>query len=167
MGIALIIYFQNPQFTIGPNYIETRLELANLLTEEMKELLQHGVHYEYELYTSLNIADKEKKDLLIYRQKRKIEYDFLKNIYNLYEDNIHVYQTVSLKKILKKAKQFNKIIFNCTTSEYQKYSFFAEVRLLENSIIKNRLNISTGELWKNHIPSFKYTFYFKQGKLYD
>ena len=167
MGIALLIYFQSPQIIIGPNYIETRLELANLLTEEMKELMQHGVHYEFELYSSLNIKGKEKKDLIINRQKRKIEYDFLKNTYNLSINDVHVYQTDSLNKILKKAKQFHKIYFYCNTSEYQKYSFFAEVRLLENTIIKKRLKISTGELWKNHIPSVKYTFYFRQGKLYD
>lgn len=161
VGIALFLAFETPEVRLSPNAVKVSLELKNILTEEMKPLLTHGVDFEYELYCSLSAAplDSSRDDnLSIARIVRRMSYDFLGEKYLLYEDGRLTYASPDMDGLIREGKRFSDVTFTLPTEQFGKYSLFAQVRLLDNKTLRDGLNMGIDELWVGYKPSIRYEF---------
>jgi hypothetical protein len=155
VGIALFLVFQNPRMEVLPDRITVSLELENLLTDEMQELLDHGVEFEYQLYCSLKALGAE-KGIKIKRVTRKIYYDYLEDRYYLSQESKIIWNGHKRDELLEKARHYPGIVFYLETKHYRKFSLFAQVRLLENPILKKQLHLQTRDFWLGYTPAVEY-----------
>ncbi len=159
VGIALFLAFTTPVVRIGPDRVTVTLEMENLLTDEMKQLLVHGVDFEFELYCSVrarSLGAGTADAVLVRRVTRRISFDYLKNAFLMYDDDALVGSYSSLGDLIRDAKRFRDIGFELKTTGYSAFSVFAQVRLLENQILAGELQRSTRELWLEYTPSVEY-----------
>jgi hypothetical protein len=158
MGISMIISFETPEILIEDNQITVNISVTELLTDEMKILLEHGVSFEFELYASIIAYDNDNnRELYKIRVKKYIEYDYYSNNYLLVYDNESKKYT-TLEELIDETRFFRDLRFELNTSLFTKYSFFAQIYLLDNPIIENKLGMETMSLWSYHKPSVEIIF---------
>jgi hypothetical protein len=161
IGISLYLAFTAPKVDVTLEGVTVSVALEHLLTEEMEELLQHGVRFEYELYCSLRALPKDpsrKSDLMIVRVSRILSFNYLEGTYSISENGAApaVYRTV--EEMREESRKYAGLRFAADTELYKEYSMFAQVRLKEDPRIKEALGMSTRDLWAGFSPSLEVEF---------
>ena len=157
IGIALFLILSAPLIKISDSNIKIEVELTNLLTDEMQQLVNEGVELEFELYSSIITFDnKNNKQFLKQKVRRKVYFDFMENKFILVENNQkESFNTID--NLIEKSKRFN-LEFSINTNEYKNYDFYCEVTLIENPIIKENLKMDTASLWNYYKPNMRFIF---------
>jgi hypothetical protein len=159
VGISLFLLFNQPLIIIEEKQIILNLEMSNLLTKQMINLVNHGVEIEYEIYVSLLAFDQNNnKELFKTKIRRKLYYDYLDNTYYLVENNNMKGHFHNINLLIAEAKRFEQIVFELQTDKYAYYSLFAQMTLIENTIIEDQLKMKTKDLWDGYKPYIEMQF---------
>jgi hypothetical protein len=161
VGIALFLAFRTPVVAVRPDSVTVTLEMENLLTEEMRELLVHGVDFRFELYSSLAAVPRDpsgKESLSIVRIERKISYDYLRDEYVIADDGAPLWSGGNIGECIRRGRLFEAIRFPMKTDTYGRFSLFAQTRLLEDETLRTRLGFGMDELWLGYKPSVRLDF---------
>jgi hypothetical protein len=157
IGIALFLIISKPQVEIDKDFVKTKFEISNLLTDEMTGLIKNGMEFDYEAYISLITVDtSNKKNLFRKKIRRKIKYDYLSSSYYLMENNVLLIKYNKFEEMLSDAKRYQEVSFKLNTSNYVSYSFYVEIYPIENPIIEETLKMKTSDLWNGYKPSVKF-----------
>lgn len=161
IGISLFLAFETPRVSLSPDAVAVSLEMENILTGEMRDLLVHGVDFQFELYCSLSAVPAgpaAAPDLRILRTVRRMSYDFLEGRYRLLEDGRPLYDGADLEAMIREGRMFSDLRFALPTAAYARFSLFAQVRLLEDPTLRRRMGMDIGDLWVGYRPSIKHEF---------
>jgi hypothetical protein len=161
VGIAIYLAFTAPKVDVTADGVTVTVALEHLLTEEMEDLLHHGVSFEYELYCSLRARPKdptEKAGLMIVRVSRILSYDYLEGAYSIAENGGAPVTFRAKEEMREASRTYTGIRFSADTERYKDFSLFAQVRLRENPLIEDTLGMSTGDLWAGFSPSMEVGF---------
>lgn len=158
MGISLHIHFMDPQINVEPDKIIIDLQMNALFTDEMIELAEEGLIFEFDFYASLLAYPHEGAEILFTkRQTISLSYDFYTEKYYLKQGSKET-SYPKLAKALEEARILGPLIFKLDSSRYSSFSFYAEIMLADNKTALKELNISSSEFWQGHKPTVKIKF---------
>lgn len=151
IGMAIFLSLNTPVVEYQPEFLIIHTKLSNILTDDMITLLNSGMDFSFQIYSSLRSKD----DILINRFTKKLSFDRINNKFIINDGTEKTFTT--LHDALNNLKSFN---FKYTLNDKSEinYSFFCEISILPDQFMESNLNIKTMELWSNYKPSIKYDF---------
>jgi hypothetical protein len=156
IGIMILISLTVQEIEVSDTSISAVVLADTLITEEMKELIDHGVKIEFELYNSLILKGAGKETFLKKRIVRSVSYDYYDEQYvlELQKNGTQREQRfISFNELDRAASDFGRIIFVINDKDYTEYSWFSQLSLLPNKMIEDELGQKTEKLWGNYSPS--------------
>ena len=157
IGIMILISLTVQEIEVSDTSISAFVLADTLITEEMKELIDHGVEIEFELYNSLILKGEGKEALLIKRIVRSVSYDYYEEQYILgsqkTDSHLEEERFISFNEFDMAASDFGRITFVFNNKDYTEFSWFSQLSLLPNKIIEDELGQKTEKLWGNYSPS--------------
>ncbi|MBI9099679.1 MAG: hypothetical protein JEY91_14465 [Spirochaetaceae bacterium] len=156
IGIMVLVSLTVEEIEVNETSVSALVRAETLLTQEMKDLIEHGVTIEFELYNSLLLKGKEER-FFKKRIYRSISYDYYREVYALRSVDdagvIEVREFSRYRELDMAVADFGQIVFTYSNDEFDSLSWFSQISLVANKIIEEELGQNTESLWDNHRPS--------------
>lgn len=157
-GLAIYLAFAPPVIRAGPTEVDARLETKRVLTEEMRELVIGGVRLDFELYVSLHTEGPDgKPDTTVRKIRRNIGYDYVRMLYNVEEDGKNLFEGKTVDEAEEAIKRYDGIAFSVPEG-WKRASLFAQLRVLDNAMLRDSFGKSGADLWNGYSPSVSVDF---------
>lgn len=156
LGMTLLLSLSIEDVQLNGPEVSALIRAESLYTEEMQELIKHGVAIEVELYVSLVSRSGSGEEFRQRRIRRKASYDYYDGGYILvtrYPGGEKRELFDSFEALHRRAADFGRIPFRLRAESGRRLLWFARLSLLPNPLIEEALDEKTDSLWNNQQPS--------------
>ncbi len=153
-GIASILLLTIPQIWLDDDNIAMNIQVQQVLTSEMEQLVSGGIPLDFELYCSGKFTGNQQgmQKTVIHRIKRSIKYNYLNDCYIVSEGKTELAKTTSLKKAEHILCQYKNIQLQ-TPKDWISVNIFVELSSLGNSLLTEKFSRSGASLWNGYKPT--------------
>ncbi len=150
--MALAVGFLEPTVSPEGDRLRVPLETRGVLTDRMRDLLDHGLIITIKLDASLKIEDAGGLTVRIYRQaRRSLRFDALGKRY-LMEEAGSIRDFSSLATLEAAARFFPILDFELPQG-WKSASLYARLSLVDDEVLTGRLGIPASTLWDGYNPT--------------